>query len=70
MPHKHEDITLRVSDHGKIWPMSFSFNKRNALLSCGWREFVQDNAHNVGDACFFKINKNNRLSWNLTVFCC
>ncbi|KAK4488351.1 hypothetical protein RD792_004109 [Penstemon davidsonii] len=64
---KYNDVKLRVSE-GKMWQVKCSLEASSSRIASGWKSFVQDNALKVGDACVFKVNKGNKLVWNVTIF--
>ncbi|KAK4488353.1 hypothetical protein RD792_004111 [Penstemon davidsonii] len=67
VPDKKNLIKLRGSD-GKVWFVKCSLCNGYASIACGWKDFVQENTIQVGDACVFEVNKSDKLLWNVTIF--
>ncbi|KAI3452085.1 hypothetical protein Pfo_008750 [Paulownia fortunei] len=64
---KGANSTILVTN-GKKWSVRCMVGEVHAKLSSGWKDFVQDNALKVGDACIFEVAKRNKLVWNVIIF--
>ncbi|KAL3833393.1 hypothetical protein ACJIZ3_008129 [Penstemon smallii] len=67
MPDKNNLVKLCGPD-GKVWLVKCSIGHKHSSISCGWKDFVQENALKVGDACVFEINKSDKLLMHVTTF--
>ncbi|GER49823.1 B3 domain-containing protein [Striga asiatica] len=73
LPHLSVSSIVLVTN-GKEWLVKCRKGKRRAaLLTAGWRKFVQDNGIKLGDACVFEVadridSKGNDLVWDVFIF--
>ncbi|KAJ4965908.1 hypothetical protein NE237_017757 [Protea cynaroides] len=62
------NVTLQLRE-GRTWSVQFYFNyKIKALLSGGWKTFVQENMLEDGDCCVFELLKVEEIEFKVSIF--